>query len=146
VSNLPGATAAELAAEILSTPTPATGVVSGVAPVGRQWGVIQAVSLGPPFTVTLTLGGSTVSIAGIACLPGYTPTVGTTVPVDKSGDDLLVMGAGSGGVFSATSDPGAALNASQFALWLDATPGATVLHISAKDSGGTVRTGSIPLT
>lgn len=33
-----------------------------------------------------------------------------------------------------------------FALWLDQTIGATKLNIVAKDSGGTVRTGSIALT
>lgn len=38
------------------------------------------------------------------------------------------------------------LNASEFSLWLDDTPGATVLKVKAKDSGGTVRTGSIPLS
>lgn len=37
------------------------------------------------------------------------------------------------------------LSASTFCLWLDPTPGATKLMIKAKDSGGTVRTASIPL-
>jgi hypothetical protein len=35
---------------------------------------------------------------------------------------------------------------SGFAFWLDPTPGATLLKIKAKDSGGTVRTASVPLT
>lgn len=39
----------------------------------------------------------------------------------------------------------ASLVAGQFKLWLDATPGATKLMIKAKDSGGTVRTGSVAL-
>jgi hypothetical protein len=38
------------------------------------------------------------------------------------------------------------LDHSTFTLWLDATPGATKLMIKAKDSGGTVRTGSVNLT
>ncbi len=37
------------------------------------------------------------------------------------------------------------LSASEFAFWLDDTPGATVLNIKAKDSGGTIRTASIAL-
>lgn len=42
--------------------------------------------------------------------------------------------------------PSSDLSAGQFTLWLDATPGATKLMIKAKDSGGTVRTGSVNLT
>jgi hypothetical protein len=38
------------------------------------------------------------------------------------------------------------LISSSFALWLDATPGATKLMVKAKDSGGTVRTATIPLS
>lgn len=34
---------------------------------------------------------------------------------------------------------------SDFAFWLDDTPGATIFNIKAKDSGGTVRTVAIPL-
>lgn len=35
---------------------------------------------------------------------------------------------------------------SELAFWLDATPGATKAMFKAKDSGGTVRTGSVPLS
>lgn len=38
------------------------------------------------------------------------------------------------------------LVASSVAIWLDDTPGSTKLMIKAKDSGGTVRTGSVNLT
>lgn len=67
-----------------------------------------------------------------------------TVEVDFSGRiDLL---AGVLNIRGATAAPAnAALFTSSFALWLDATPGATKLMIKAKDSGGTVRTGEIPL-
>lgn len=46
-----------------------------------------------------------------------------------------------------TSAPAdASLSPGQFKLWLDATPGTTKLMVKAKDSNGTVRTGSITLT
>lgn len=38
------------------------------------------------------------------------------------------------------------LVAGQFKLWLDDSPGSPKLMIKAKDSGGTVRTGSVTLT
>jgi len=38
------------------------------------------------------------------------------------------------------------LDSSSFSLWLDDTPGATCLKVKAKDSGGTVRTATVPLT
>lgn len=38
------------------------------------------------------------------------------------------------------------LASSELAIWLDATPGATKAMFKAKDSGGTVRTGSVALT
>jgi len=45
-----------------------------------------------------------------------------------------------------TAAPASALlSSSEFALWLDATPGATKLMVKAKDSGGTVRTATINL-
>lgn len=47
-------------------------------------------------------------------------------------------------VTSAPSD--SSLSNSQFQFWLDDTPGATKLMIKAKDSAGTVRTGSVNLT
>jgi len=37
------------------------------------------------------------------------------------------------------------LGVSELALWLDNTPGATKVMLKAKDSAGTVRTGSVPL-
>lgn len=36
------------------------------------------------------------------------------------------------------------LNASELAIWLDPTPGTTVVKFKMKDSGGTVRTASLP--
>jgi len=76
--------------------------------------------------------------------------------VDVQSDNLSVRTEGGTGVF-ATDNAGnliqaraavpadAALLASHFALWLDASPGATKLMIKAKDSGGTVRTAAINL-
>lgn len=46
-----------------------------------------------------------------------------------------------------TSAPADAnVNTSEFSLWLDDTAGAAKLMIKAKDSGGTVRTGSVTLS
>lgn len=49
--------------------------------------------------------------------------------------------------FPATSSAAAKglLEKSEFDFWLDPTPGATVLHIVAKDSGGTTRQATINL-
>jgi hypothetical protein len=44
-----------------------------------------------------------------------------------------------------TAPADGALSATSCSLWLDATPGATKLMIKAKDSNGTVRTGSVNL-
>lgn len=49
-------------------------------------------------------------------------------------------------IFMKNAEPAdAELSASQFALWLDDTPGTSLLMIKAKDSGGTVVTGSVAL-
>lgn len=49
-------------------------------------------------------------------------------------------------VHKTSAPPDADLIAGDVSIWLDATPGAAVFNIKAKDSGGTVRTGSINLT
>lgn len=43
-------------------------------------------------TLTITLGGGTTSIAGVAYLRGYVPVAGDTVWVLQNGPDLLVLG------------------------------------------------------
>jgi hypothetical protein len=43
-------------------------------------------------------------------------------------------------------DPASGIPTPGFTFWLDPTPGATLLKIKAKDSGGTVRTATVPLT
>lgn len=59
---------------------------------------------------------------------------------------IIVLKSGKVRWEGATSAPADAdLSASQFALWLDATPAATKLMVKAKDSGGTVKTGSLAL-
>lgn len=58
----------------------------------------------------------------------------------------LRLQCGSFQVLDATASPAdASLSAGEFALWLDATIGATKLMVKAKDSGGTVRTAAIAL-
>src|SRR5690242_1627122 len=67
--------------------------------------------------------------------------------VTDSDSNYLVKIDGDGHVISAaTNDPSGNLGSSQFALWLDPTPGATKLHITAHDSGGTPRSAVIDLT
>lgn len=61
----------------------------------------------------------------------------TTWRVNKSGYPIIKK---------TTAPPDADLNASEMSIWLDPTPGSTKLMIKAKDSGGTVRTGQIPLS
>lgn len=61
----------------------------------------------------------------------------TTWRVNKNGFPIIKK---------TTAPPDADLGASEMSIWLDATPGATKLKIKAKDSGGTVRVGEIPLS
>jgi hypothetical protein len=65
---------------------------------------------------------------------------------DQSGAQLVFGSKGLryGGLVAAPAD--ADVPVSGFAFWLDDTPGATLLKIKAKDSGGTVRSASVPLT
>lgn len=83
-------------------------------------------------------------------------TAETVVEINTSfGSGDVSLGESSGTVdfvsgrvrhFQNVAPADAALANSSFAFWLDDTPGGTVLNIKAKDSGGTVRTGSIALT
>jgi hypothetical protein len=57
-----------------------------------SWGVIAAVSAGPPKTVSVNVSGSTTATTGIRYLASYTPTVGDVVVMVANGPDLLVIG------------------------------------------------------
>lgn len=65
---------------------------------------------------------------------------GTQILNCNPSSNLVLFGGAVAAPTSGNLDP------STFALWLDPTPGATVLNIKAKDSGGTVRSATIPLT
>lgn len=83
---------------------------------------------------SLTAVGSDLSLSAGAQL-----VLSGTTRARISGPELIFSGA--------TAAPASGdLSASEFALWLDDTPGATKLMIKGKDSGGTVRTGSVVLT
>lgn len=89
-------TGAQLAAAILRTATPAANLSPGVAPMGRQWGTVISIQTGPPQTVTITLAGSNVPIAGVRFKRSYAPVGGDTVLVDHVGTDIVVDDALSG--------------------------------------------------
>ncbi len=93
-----GASSSDVAAAISNASTPATGLAGGLTPVGMDWGVIVSIQ---SFSVTLTLAGSSTSIAGVAYMANYTPTAGDTVIVWHVGSDLVVAG----GLTGTTSSP-----------------------------------------
>lgn len=69
-----------------------TGALT-VAPataVRRRHGIVTAIATGPPPTVTVTVGATT--IPGVHYLASYAPTVGDEVIVDWNGADLIVVG------------------------------------------------------
>jgi hypothetical protein len=106
------------------------------------------------------------SLAGFAGLRVLADGDGHIGGVEIRGNDSGVVGAGSFVVVTGTQEIGPlSLTATQFrvvavnvapadgdlaagdyALWLDATPGATKLMVKAKDSGGTVRSAAIALS
>lgn len=74
------------------------------------------------------------------------PTGTGAVTID-GGDGFSAHLSGVPKIDSATAAPASGdINASEFTFWLDDTPGATTFNIKAKDSSGTVRTASIPLS
>ena len=91
---LPTATAAQVAAKVAGTPTPAKGAPPGIPIVGRQFGTVVSVQIG---TLTITLGGSSVPIPGAKYMSTYTPKAGDVVVIDHIGTDLLVVGTLAGG-------------------------------------------------
>ena len=81
-----------------SSKTPITN-----APTNKVvWGVVSSIQTGPPQSLTLTLAGSSTTVAGIRYLSSYSPTVGDTVVCSKYGTDLVVLG-GMSGVTHATT-------------------------------------------
>lgn len=60
--------------------------------LGLRLGKVTAVAAGPPPTVSLQLGGSTVAIPGVRYLSSYSPTVNDVVLVLKNGPDLVCLG------------------------------------------------------
>jgi hypothetical protein len=70
--------------------------VPGIAPPGwdRQ-AVVEAINTGPPPSLQLTLGGT--SVGPVRYLASYVPTVGDAVWCRQNGTDLLVLGALAGG-------------------------------------------------
>jgi hypothetical protein len=94
--------------------------------------------------VDRTTGASGTNLVSISGGTGRVADVLTVL--DQSG---LQFRAGSKGVRYAglvAAPADADVPVSGFAFWLDPTPGATLLKIKAKDSGGTVRSASVPLT
>lgn len=60
-------------------------------PASLLQGVVTATATGPPLTVSIQLGGSTTTISGIRYNKTLTPTVGMTVWVVRSGNDMFVL-------------------------------------------------------
>lgn len=87
-----GATPADVARALVTTPSPASGLASGNAPIARNFGVVVSIQVGSPTTLTLTLSGSAVAVAGVRFLSSYTPLVNDTVVVETSGPDNIVLG------------------------------------------------------
>jgi len=59
-------------------------------PVQRRQGTVTAVTAGPPRTISVVIG--TTTIPNVACLAAYIPTVGDVVWVDFNGPDPLIIG------------------------------------------------------
>lgn len=62
------------------------------SPLGLRHGVITAISAGDPPTVSLQVGGSSVTVAGVRFMANYRPVVGERVLVDMNGPDPVVRG------------------------------------------------------
>lgn len=57
------------------------------------WGTIVSAQTGPPLSLTLTIGGSAVNVAGVRYLASYaSPTAADVVLLAKLGDDWIVLG------------------------------------------------------
>ena len=93
---------------------------TGAPQIRLRQGVVQSTSAGPSPTATVTIGGSSTSIAGVRMLGSYTPTATDVVQILQNGTDLLILGTlvASGSVLSGTgidptgtTDSGAALQA-----------------------------------
>lgn len=92
-----GASAADVAQAIATTSSPVPGLNPGIAPLGRQYGIVTAFTPGTPPTLVITLAGSLAPISGIRFMVSYSPQAGDKVIVDSVGGDLIVSGALSGG-------------------------------------------------
>jgi hypothetical protein len=79
-----GITAAQLAKSLRSP----------IVPLRAFWAIVQAVEIGSPSTLQITLGASSVIVAGVAFFSGYlNPTPGDKVLVlDLGKGDLFVLG------------------------------------------------------
>lgn len=88
------------------------------------------------------------SVSSIVSSAGGFITFNSAGFLAQTGGGANVAGMNQDGIF--TSKNAAPVDANvangQAFFWLDATPGATKLMVKAKDSGGTVRTGSLALT
>ncbi len=55
------------------------------------WGTIVSVQTGPPKSLTITIGGSAVNVAGVRYSDSIaTPTAGDVVRIERTGDDFYV--------------------------------------------------------
>lgn len=82
----------KLAQKLVETKAPPKGLPFGTAPAALVYGVVTAIAAGPPASLTITLAGSSTSIAGVRYLSSYGPVVNDTVEILQSGSDLLVIG------------------------------------------------------
>jgi aspartokinase-like uncharacterized kinase len=105
----------------------------------------------PAAASTIQPGLAILGVAGLGVAPlTLTPGAGQTddiIDVFKAGGAVAFVVIASGHLLNfATAAPASAdVATSSVALWLDATPAATKLMVKAKDSGGTVKTGSLAL-
>ncbi len=99
-----------------------------------DWSRVQVVFVGNGGAVTLTTKGAA------------SQTVSHQEWVDNSSNILSRVNKGGYFMTRKTAAPADGdLANSELAFWLDATPGATLAMFKAKDSGGTVRSGSVAL-
>lgn len=84
----------QLAKRIRNTPTPVRGVTRRARPAVTKYGFVVSIdAAGSPPTCTITLGGSSVPIPGVAMSDNYQTTggPGDTVKIEKNGPDLMVI-------------------------------------------------------
>lgn len=80
-----------LAKAINTAKSPPAGLPKGTMAAGLLMGVVQSVQIGPPPSATVTLAGSSTSVAGLRFFSRASPVAGETVYLAQIGTDLVIV-------------------------------------------------------